>query len=91
MYVGIPKRFVTGEVVRADNIGECAEGVKVTLERGGVVLETKSDSYGDFEFEGLDKNQAFTVTVSLDGYATKVFAITTFNDVNLGETVLERS
>ena len=28
-----------------------------------------SDSYGDFEFEGLDKNKAFKVTVELDGYA----------------------
>ena len=26
MYVGIPKRFVAGEVVRADDKGECAEG-----------------------------------------------------------------
>jgi Fe-S-cluster-containing dehydrogenase component len=90
MYVGIPQRFVAGEVVRADNVGECAEGAKVTLEGDGVALETASDSYGDFEFEGLEKNKAFQVTVALDGYGTKVFAITTFNDVNLGEIVLER-
>ena len=62
MYVGIPKRFVAGEVVRDDVRGECAEGVSITLEGGGVKLETTSDSYGDFEFEDLEKNTAFTVT-----------------------------
>jgi Fe-S-cluster-containing dehydrogenase component len=90
MYVGIPKRFVAGEVVRDDDRGECAEGVSVTLEGDGVKLETASDSYGDFEFEGLDRNKAFKVTIELDGYATKVFDITTHTDVNLGEIILER-
>jgi Fe-S-cluster-containing dehydrogenase component len=91
MYVGIPKRFVAGEVVRDDARGECAEGVAVTLEGDGVKLATRSDSYGDFEFEGLDKNKAYTVTVDLPGYARKVFQVTTSNDVNLGEIVLERA
>lgn len=90
MYVGIPKRFVAGEVVRDDVRGQCAEGARVVLEGDGLRLETRSDSYGDFEFEGLEKNKAFTVTVSLDGYATKVFDITTHTDVNLGEIILER-
>ena len=91
MYVGIPRRFVTGEVVRDDVRGECAEGVAVTLEGAGVKLATESDSYGDFEFEGLDKNVDFKVTIKLDGYATKVFDITTHNDVDLGLVVLERT
>ena len=91
MHVGIPKRFVAGEVVRADERGECAEGVSITLEGDGVKRETKSDSYGDFEFEDLDKNTPYKITVRLDGYAPKVFDITTHNDVNLGEIVLERA
>jgi Fe-S-cluster-containing dehydrogenase component len=91
MYVGIPKRFVTGEVVRDDVRGECAEGASVILEGDGLKLESISDSYGDFEFEGLDKNKAFTVTVKLDGYAARVFDVTTHTDVDLGEIVLERA
>jgi Fe-S-cluster-containing dehydrogenase component len=91
MYVGIPKRFVAGEVVRADNKGECAEGASITLEGDGVTIKTASDSYGDFEFEGLDKNKAFKVTVKLVGYATKTFDVTTNSDVNLGAIVLERA
>jgi Fe-S-cluster-containing dehydrogenase component len=90
-YVGIPRRFVAGEVVRADNTGECAEGASVTLEGGGLKLQTQSDSYGDFEFEGLDKNKAFKLTVSLAGYGAKTFDISTATDVNLGEIVLERA
>lgn len=91
MHVGIPKRFVAGEVVRDDVRGECAEGVSITLEGDGVKREAKSDSYGDFEFEDLDKNTPYKITVGLDGYAPKVFDITTHNDVNLGEIVLERA
>jgi Fe-S-cluster-containing dehydrogenase component len=91
MHVGIPKRFVAGEVVRVDVRGECAEGVSVTLEGDGVKREAKSDSYGDFEFEDLDNNTPYKITVRLDGYAPKVFDITTHKDVNLGEIVLERA
>jgi Fe-S-cluster-containing dehydrogenase component len=90
MYVGIPKRFVAGEVVRDDVRGECAEGASISLEGGGVTRETTSDSYGDFEFEGLEKNTAYTVKVQLAGYAPRVFELTTHTDVNLGEIVLER-
>jgi Fe-S-cluster-containing dehydrogenase component len=90
MYVGIPKRFVAGEVVRDDVRGECAEGARVTLEGEGVELETQSDSYGDFEFEGLDKNKAYRITVSLDGYASQAFEVDTHKDVDLGEIILER-
>jgi len=91
MHVGIPKRFVAGEVVRDDVRGECAEGVSITLEGVGVKRQAKSDSYGDFDFEDLERNTAYKITVGLDGYAPKVFDITTHKDVNLGEIVLERA
>ncbi len=87
-YVGIPKRFAAGEVVRRDVPGECAEGVRIALEANGVKLETRSDSYGDFEFEGLEKNTAYRVRVELEGYEPQVFDIFTQTDVNLGEIVL---
>jgi Fe-S-cluster-containing dehydrogenase component len=90
MYVGIPKRFIAGEVVRTDQPGECAEGASITLEGDGLKRETKSDSYGDFEFEDLDKNKAYTVTVKLAGYRSQTFSVTTHTDVDLGEIVLEK-
>lgn len=88
-YIGIPKRFVAGEVVKRDDPGECAEGVKVTLEGGGLTLETRTDSYGDFEFDGLEKNTDYRVGVELDGYASMVIEVYTQTDVDLGEIVLE--
>ena len=88
-YVGIPKRFVVGEVVRRDDSGECAQGVWITLEGEGIKLETHTDSYGDFEFEGLDKNKKFRLRVDLKGYASMIIDVNTQNDVDLGEIVLE--
>ncbi len=88
-YVGIPKKFVVGEVVRRDMPGECAQGVAVTLEGEGVKLATQTDSYGDFEFEGLDKNKQLKLRVDLKGYASMIIDVSTQKDVDLGEIVLE--
>jgi len=88
-YVGIPRRFVAGEVVRRDVPGECAEGVLIALEGDGVKLQTRSDNYGDFEFEGLEKNTAYRVRVELEGYEPQVLDVFTQTDVNLGEIVLD--
>jgi Fe-S-cluster-containing dehydrogenase component len=88
-YVGIPRRFVVGEVVRRDMPGECAQGVWVSLEGDGAKLETHTDSYGDFEFEGLDKNKKFRLRVDLKGYASMIIDVSTHNDVDMGEIVLE--
>lgn len=89
-YVGLPKRFVAGEIVYKDNEGECAPGVKVTLTGGGQNREAVTDIFGDFEFEGLDKNTTYTVAVAANGYAPWQTEFTTYKDVNLGEIVLER-
>lgn len=88
-YIGLPKRFVAGEVVMRDNPGECAQGVTVALSGEGVTLETRTDIFGDFEFEGLEKNTAYRVKISADGYVDKAIAVRTLKDVNLGEVVLE--
>ncbi len=88
-YVGIPKRFVAGEVVFAGNEGECAPGVKVKLLGAGLALETVTDIFGDFEFEGLGKNERYQIVVSADGYVENKVICTTFKDVNLGEILLE--
>lgn len=87
-YIGIPKRFVAGEVVLADQQGECAPSVKITLQGNGENRETLSDSYGDFEFEGLEKNTAYKITVEKDGYTAHTSEFVTVVDVNLGEIVI---
>ncbi len=88
-HIGIPKRFIVGEVVRKDNTGECAEGVLVTLEGAGVKQEIRTDGFGDFEFDGLEKDASYTIRIELTGYAPQVLAVVTRRDVDLGEVVLE--
>ena len=90
-HVGIPKRFIAGEVVRSDRRDECAEGVLITLEGGGQTFQTSSDSYGDFEFDGLERNVSYEVRIQHDGYRTQTFEVSTQTDVNLGEVLLEPS
>ena len=88
-YAGIPKRFIAGEVVLKDKPDECPQGVKVALKGDGLKLETVSDDFGDFEFDGLAKNARYTVTISQNGYTTQTFDVVTRKDINLGEIVLE--
>lgn len=88
-YIGLPKRFIAGEVVFADNPGECAQGVPVTLSGEGVRMETTTDIFGDFEFERLEKNKVFTLSIAAAGYLPTTIDCTTRTDVNLGEVVLQ--
>ena len=88
-YAGIPKRMVVGEVVLKDRDDECAQGVEVLLEGDNARLETVTDIFGDFEFDGLPGHTAYTLTISKSGYAAKKLEVNTIRNVNLGEIVLE--
>jgi Fe-S-cluster-containing dehydrogenase component len=88
-YIGLPKRFVAGEVILKDHPEECAEGVSVTLSGEGVSLETRTDVFGDFEFEGLEKSRTYRIEIAAEGYAPRQIKVDTRTDVNLGEIVLK--
>jgi len=88
-YIGIPKRFITGEVLCGDDLGECKPGVLVTAEADGCKLETRTDIFGDFEFDGLQKGVPYKVRIEKDGYAPQELDVTTHRDVDLGEIVLQ--
>ncbi len=89
-YVGLPKRFVAGEVVLSEDPDECAEGVKVTLVSENSEKQTKTDAFGDFEFEWLEPNKEVVIKFDHEGYAPKEFSLKLRTDVNLGEITLER-
>ena len=90
-YIGIPKRFVAGEVVFRDKKDECAVGVKVTLSsKGNADKVTKTDNYGDFEFEGLDADKDYTVSIEHSGYSAKKVKVKTNIDTYLGEILLSK-
>ncbi len=89
-YLGIPKRFVAGEVILKDRQDACAQGVSVTLAGNGMAKQTLTDDFGEFEFEGLEKNAPYKVRFAHSGYASREIEVVTRTDVNLGEVVLER-
>jgi hypothetical protein len=88
-YIGLPKRFVAGAVIFGDR-GTGGEGAEVTMTGDeGVRLTTRVDSYGDFEFEGLEADWTFTLRVSAEGYRSTELTAQTHLDVYLGDIVLQ--
>jgi len=87
-YIGLPKRFVAGEIILGDKEDECAENVNVTLIDKTARKTVKTDNYGDFEFEGLQPDKQYSVKIEHKGYAPKEFHVQTKTDVYLGEIVL---
>ena len=87
-YAGLPKSFVAGAVVLGDT-DACAVGVTVTLTGDGRTLETLTDGFGDFEFEGLPASTTYTVSTSLPGYASRELEVRTTTSIYLGDIVLD--
>lgn len=91
-YIGLPKRFIAGEVLFRDRKDECAAGVKVTLfSKGNADKVTNTDNYGDFEFEGLDADKKYTVLIEHSGYGARKLKVKTNIDTNLGEILLRKT
>ena len=90
LYLGLPRRFVAGTVVFGD-IDKCAENVIVTLIGEGESKKTRTNNYGDFEFEGLQKDKDYTVKIEHGGYKQQALKARTKVDVYLGDIVLSRA
>lgn len=86
-YIDLPKKFVAGTVFLPDK-GEAAIGARVTLTGRGGSREAVTDGWGDFEFEKLEDNTAYTVRIELEGYAAKELKVKTQRDVSLGDIAL---
>jgi Fe-S-cluster-containing dehydrogenase component len=88
-YRGLPRTFIAGEVVLRDKSDAGARGVRVVLEGAGTRRETASDPFGDFEFDGLEKNARYRIAIAHPGYAPRELEVFTRRDTDLGEVVLE--
>lgn len=88
-YIGLPRRFVAGEVVFADRIDAPAPGVLVTLHQAGRTIKTETDAFGDFEFDGLEADAHYVLSARHAGYRTIELALVTRNDLNVGTLVLD--
>ena len=69
-YINIPKTFLAGTVVNKAT-DECFEGADVTLKdiASGTEMKTKTNNYGDFEFEGLDSGKVYSLKIESAGYS----------------------
>jgi Fe-S-cluster-containing dehydrogenase component len=86
-YTKLPQKFVAGTVILGDK-DEVAVGADVTLSGDGRTLTTKTNGFGDFEFEDLPANVAHTVQVQIPGYRSVTLETRTSKDVYLGHIVL---
>jgi Fe-S-cluster-containing dehydrogenase component len=88
-YMNLPKKFVAGTVILGDK-DEVAVGAEVTLSGSDRSQKTKTNGFGDFEFEGLAENTAYTVKIEAKGYKGETVGAKTSKDVYLGEIVLRK-
>ena len=72
------------------DIDEVPKGATVTLSGNGETKETKTNGFGDFEFEGLPDNIDYTVKIEASGYTAKSVKAKTQKDYYLGEIVLKK-
>ncbi len=83
----INKNLIAGAVVFGDT-DECAEGVTATLSSNGKSLKTKTNNYGNFEFDGLDDGK-YSVSFKCKGYAPQSKDVTLETEsCYLGEIIL---
>ena len=83
VYTNIARKFIAGTVVYGDK-DECAEGATVVLTGNGKNMTTKTNTFGDFEFEGLADGMDYTVSIEANGYKPKEIPAKTITDVYLG-------
>src|SRR5512136_708146 len=76
LYLNLPGKFIAGTVIYGD-IDEVASGLKVTLSGNGETREALTNGFGDFEFEGLAENAAYTLKLEAAGYKARSVKATT--------------
>ena len=76
-----------------DGVTECIEGARVVLRKGeGMIGEAKTDTYGDFKFQGLDENSgSYQIEVIDARFAAKTIKFELKESVYLGAITVERT
>ena len=88
-YLGLPKRFVAGEIAFADKLHEPAAGVDVALDLGGSTRMSTTDGYGDFEFADVAAKAVCRLRVTHPGYVARELVLSSRPDLDVGTIVLD--
>jgi Fe-S-cluster-containing dehydrogenase component len=90
VHLNVPTLFLAGTVYLPED--EVAIGAKVTLKSSkGNIITGETNDFGDYEFEGLDKDEIYEIKIDLKGYKTVILSAKT--DINrfVGDTLMEPS
>ena len=88
------KAFVGGSVAgMIDGVTECIEGARVVLRKGeGMIGEAKTDTYGDFKFQGLDESSGdYQLEVIDTRFAAKTIKFDLKESIYLGTITVEKT
>ena len=90
VHVNIPTIFLAGSVCTQDD--EVAEGAVITLVdmSSGDMRSVATNCFGDWEFEWLEKDGKYELTIEMTGYKPIKAAIVADDDRFFGEVVLEK-
>jgi len=90
IHVNIPTIFFAGSVYTPDR--EAADGAAVTLTdiKSGKTLAAKTNFFGDWEFEWLEKDAEYELLIEIPGYAQVRENFVADKDRFLGEVILKR-
>ena len=95
VYLTLPKFFLAGSVyLPGDETGEDpADKADVVLKNKatGETVCAKTNYFGDWDVEGLEKDQEFEITISFPGYKTVVLNAKTDTDHYVAEVVMEEA
>lgn len=89
LYIGLPKRFIAGTVVLEDKDDSYGENASVILTSEGSEITSTANNYGDFEFEGVEADRSYSVTIEYPGYVSKTETVQTKKDIYMGEIILK--
>jgi Fe-S-cluster-containing dehydrogenase component len=88
VYLNVPTVFLAGTVCLPDD--EVAIGAKVTLKSSvGRIIKGETNYFGDYEFEWLEKDEAYEIVIEMTGYKTVVLSAKADIDRFVGETLME--
>lgn len=91
LYQCLPRPFLSGTIVLGD-IDECARGAKVLLhdKTERATLETKTNAFGDFQFDGLSPGRLYELHIEMEGYLSQRVDVKYEGGVMLKEIILKK-
>ena len=88
-YLNIPTVFLAGSVYTSDDDAVDGASVVLTERSTGKRLELRTNYFGDWEAERLEKGAVYDIEIAFPGYDTAAFAAEADTDHYVGETILK--